>query len=397
MKKQWMRAIICILFCAVTVMLYPVQAKAASQSDRDAYRAVFDVSYYYNMNPDVAAACGMDEEALFNHFVTYGVYEGRSASAEFNPQAYRQRYTDLQESFGNDMAAYCRHYVTYGRAEGRSAGADGQVVTSSNYVTVQPQTTAVTETTIGEEQPQEAETVTGEEQSQPEVLIGEKARQVAQAFDRTAGKVEAGARQVAVNATKKLGQREELTDCAQKQSAGCIRQTEEQASVIGSDIEMVGTAPEGEETLGRQIIGTYTTTYEDNVSRAINVELAAQRINGVVVQPGGSFSFSDTILERTEANGYAEGPVYVKGEEVVGIGGGVCQVSSTLYAAMVEAELPATERYAHSMPVDYVPRELEATIAGDYLDLKFDNVFTQPLLIQASAEGGTLTVTLVLE
>ena len=72
-------------------------------------------------------------------------------------------------------------------------------------------------------------------------------------------------------------------------------------------------------------------------------------------------------------------------------------MSSTLYAAMVDAGLKATERHAHSMPVDYVPQNLDATIAGDYLDLKFTNTFSQTLLIEAQAENGTLTVTLVLE
>ena len=70
---------------------------------------------------------------------------------------------------------------------------------------------------------------------------------------------------------------------------------------------------------------------------------------------------------------------------------------SRAYAAMVYAGLPATERHAHSLPVDYLPAGLDATIAGSYLDLKFTNTFSQPLLIQASANGGTLTVTLVLQ
>jgi vancomycin resistance protein YoaR len=90
-------------------------------------------------------------------------------------------------------------------------------------------------------------------------------------------------------------------------------------------------------------------------------------------------------------------PIYVSGKKGTGTGGGVCQVSSTLYAAMVYAGLPATERHAHSLPVDYLPAGLDATIAGSYLDLKFTNTFSQPLLIQASANGGTLTVTLVLQ
>lgn len=448
MKKQWMRGILSILFCAMVVMLYPVQAKAASQSDRDAYRAVFDASYYYNTNPDVAAACGMDEEALFNHFVTFGVYEGRSASAEFNPQAYRQCYTDLQEAFGGDMAAYCRHYVSFGRAEGRCGSANGQVVVPTNYVTVSRETTPVAETTSEEKQTQEVataseknqtqeteqvvETTSKEEQTQdveqiasnvakkleveePEQVADNTAKKsVAEETDNepeqmAAEETDSEPEQVAVEETDNEPEQvadnmnkksEQVTDAAsqtQKQSANSGAQVVAQASVIESDVDMVGTAPEEVQTGVSQVIGTYTTMYEDNVSRAINVELAAQRINGVVVQPGGGFSFSDTILERTEANGYADGPIFVRGEEVIGIGGGVCQVSSTLYAAMVAAGLPATERHAHSMPVDYVPQDLDATIAGDYLDLKFDNTFSQPVMIQASAEGGILTVTLVLE
>ena len=144
-------------------------------------------------------------------------------------------------------------------------------------------------------------------------------------------------------------------------------------------------------------IGSCTTSYVDNIPRANNVELAARRINGVVVQPGQSFSFSATILPRTAANGYVVAPIYISGQTGQGIGGGVCQVSSTLYAAMVSAGLPATERHAHSLPVDYLPAGLDATIAGNYKDLKFTNTFSRPLLIQANAEGGVVTVTLVLQ
>lgn len=145
------------------------------------------------------------------------------------------------------------------------------------------------------------------------------------------------------------------------------------------------------------VIGSYTTSYVDNIPRANNVELAAQRINGIVVQPGGQFSFSATILPRTAANGYVVAPIFISGERGEGIGGGVCQVSSTLYAAMVTAGLPATERHAHSLPVDSLPAGLDATIAGNYLDLKFTNTYSRPLMIQANAEGGTVTVSLVLQ
>ncbi len=296
-RKQWIFGMLCMLICAMAVLMQPTETKAATAAEKNVYRAVFDADYYYNTYPDVAAAIGRSAEALLNHFVTFGVNEGRNASAEFNPQAYRQRYTDLQQAFGNDMASYCRHYVTFGRSEGRNGSADGQTVVAPVPVSSQPQTL---------------------ESKSPATAAG-------------------------------------------------------------------------------NAIGSCTTYYVDNVPRAINVELAAQRISGIVVQPGANFSFSATILPRTAANGYVQAPIFVSGKHDVGTGGGVCQVSSTLYAAMVSAGLPATERHAHSLPVDYLPEGLDATIAGNYMDLKFTNTFSQPLLIQASAEGGSLTVALVLQ
>ena len=78
-------------------------------------------------------------------------------------------------------------------------------------------------------------------------------------------------------------------------------------------------------------MSTYTTYYDPTESRATNVELAASRINGMVLKPGDSFSYSDSVGDRTRANGYVEGPMFLNGKEVPGIGGGICQVSTTLY------------------------------------------------------------------
>lgn len=142
------------------------------------------------------------------------------------------------------------------------------------------------------------------------------------------------------------------------------------------------------------LLGSYSTAYNPNISRAVNVALAASRINGVVVQPGGSFSFNQTILPRTTANGYVTANMIVNKKYVPGIGGGICQVSSTLYAAMLAAGLPATERHPHSLEMNYIPAGMDATISGNTLDLKFTNIFAEPILIQASADQGTLTVSL---
>lgn len=141
-------------------------------------------------------------------------------------------------------------------------------------------------------------------------------------------------------------------------------------------------------------IGSYSTAYNPNISRAVNIALAASRINGVVIQPGEDFSFNQTILPRTAANGYVEANVIVNKRYVLGTGGGICQVSSTLYAAMLTAGLPATERHPHSLDVGYIPAGMDATISGNALDLKFTNIFAEPIQIQAAAEQGTLTISL---
>lgn len=143
------------------------------------------------------------------------------------------------------------------------------------------------------------------------------------------------------------------------------------------------------------VLGSYASTYNPEEQRATNVQVAASRINDIVLQPGEGFSFSKTILPRTSANGYVPGPVISGGRLVNGMGGGICQVSSMLYVAMVLAGVPATEHYNHSLPVEYAPRGLDATIAKNIKDLKFVNTFAFPIVIKAEAVDGVVTVSLV--
>lgn len=138
------------------------------------------------------------------------------------------------------------------------------------------------------------------------------------------------------------------------------------------------------------IIGSWTTYYDESIPRATNVRLAAQRINGRVLQPGEMMSFSDSILSRTKANGYVSAPE-IRGN---GIGGGICQVSSTLYAAMCQALMPAIERHPHSQPISYLPAGLDATISEGYLDLKFANPYDKPIQLATSTVDGALTITI---
>lgn len=145
--------------------------------------------------------------------------------------------------------------------------------------------------------------------------------------------------------------------------------------------------PEG--TLAR-----YSTTYDVSEERAVNVELAASRIDGLTLHPGDTFSYSSSVGTRTVENGYVIAPSFAGGKVVSSVGGGICQVSSTLYAVMLLADIPATQHYLHSLPVDYVPRGLDAAIVEGYKDLKFKNNFTYPIVLHATTKDGTLTVSI---
>lgn len=140
------------------------------------------------------------------------------------------------------------------------------------------------------------------------------------------------------------------------------------------------------------LLGKYATTYATyQVERSSNVATAAGRINGTVLEPGETFSTIKVIKDRTEANGYKSAPEYSSGKVVSGIGGGVCQVSTTLYNAVLNAELKVVERSPHSMVVAYVPVSRDAAISGDYKDFKFKNNTDYPVYIMGSASGGVLS------
>ena len=140
------------------------------------------------------------------------------------------------------------------------------------------------------------------------------------------------------------------------------------------------------------LISSYTTAFNPSESRAVNIGLAADKVNGRVIQPGQSFSFSDTLGPRTVENGYVVAPVFVNREVALGIGGGICQVSSTMYAAMLQGGIKATQRYAHSRPVDYISQGMDATIVAGQKDLTFTNNFTYPIVVSATVKDGTVTV-----
>ena len=140
------------------------------------------------------------------------------------------------------------------------------------------------------------------------------------------------------------------------------------------------------------LIASLSTRYQDNCDRAHNVTLAARDLDGTVIWPGEVFSFNERVGPRLPERGYRKAPVYVGTRLEDDYGGGVCQVSSTLYGALLRAGFEVVERHNHGMPVDYLPMGEDATVAYGLLDLKMKNVLESPVVVKAYAEGGVLTV-----
>ena len=143
------------------------------------------------------------------------------------------------------------------------------------------------------------------------------------------------------------------------------------------------------------LLATYQTTYTaSNISRSHNVSLASQNISNCVLAPGDVFSYNDTVGPRTAERGFREAGVYVGNKVEQGLGGGICQVSSTLFNAVVLADLEIVYRMSHSLPVSYVPLGRDATVSYGSIDFKFANNTGEPIKIIASAVNGRNTVSI---
>jgi len=136
------------------------------------------------------------------------------------------------------------------------------------------------------------------------------------------------------------------------------------------------------------LLGSFSTTCGTGGTRVQNIETGTARINGSIVMPGKEFSANDAMEPYTEENGYGEAGSYENGKVVDSMGGGICQVSSTLYNAVLYAELTVTERYEHSLLVTYVKPGKDAAIADTSKDLKFVNNTDTPILIEGYVNGG---------
>ena len=149
------------------------------------------------------------------------------------------------------------------------------------------------------------------------------------------------------------------------------------------------------ETIFADCLATYSSRYNaGDVNRSYNVALACKNINELILMPGDVFSYNDSVGPRTTARGFRIAHVYVGNRVEDGVGGGICQVSSTLYNTVVLSDLEIVTRTNHSLPVSYVPMGRDATVSYGSIDFQFKNNTKMPVKISAYASGGTCSVSI---
>ena len=142
-------------------------------------------------------------------------------------------------------------------------------------------------------------------------------------------------------------------------------------------------------------ISSYSSNYVNTGDgRVKNMEIAANTVNGTILMPGDEFSYNGLIGDTTPEKGYEKANTYVGNKIVPDYGGGICQVSTTLYRAVMRANIRSTERMNHSLTVSYSEPGLDATVANPYIDYKFVNTYDFPIYIQGSVSGGIVNFTL---
>lgn len=170
-------------------------------------------------------------------------------------------------------------------------------------------------------------------------------------------------------------------------------QQEAQVELVAEVVNPKGTEEELRKV--QDVLGSYHTNFSSSsAGRVKNLQVGSSKINGKVLYPGEQFSVNEVCGPFDAAGGYELAGAYENGATVQAYGGGICQVSTTLYNAVIRAELQITERFAHSMTVDYVQPSEDAAIAGSYKDLKFVNNTEAPLYIEGYTSGRDLYFTI---
>ncbi len=154
--------------------------------------------------------------------------------------------------------------------------------------------------------------------------------------------------------------------------------------VLASDLE------------GLSLLGTFTTEFSTGqVNRATNIRVGASLVDGCVVPAGAVFSFNQTTGPRTVEKGFRLAPVYSGQQTIMGVGGGVCQLSTTVFNAARQAGMGIVERHGHSKPVHYVSWGNDATVDYGSADFRFQNSTDRPVIVRMTVNGGTLTASLL--
>lgn len=159
------------------------------------------------------------------------------------------------------------------------------------------------------------------------------------------------------------------------------------------ELEPEMTKEELEEEMFGETLFAYSTEYVTNANRTTNLRLACEAINGTVLNPGEVFSFNNVVGERTAAKGYLPATVYSGGQSVEELGGGVCQVASTLYYCTLHLDLEQVHREPHQFAVTYVPYGMDATVYWGHIDYQFKNTLSNPIKILANTDNGHVNVT----
>ena len=147
-----------------------------------------------------------------------------------------------------------------------------------------------------------------------------------------------------------------------------------------------------DDVLFKDVLAEFTTNYDQSyTTRVTNLQVASKNINGTILYPGEEFSYNKVVGERTAARGFKEAHVFAGGKVVDGLGGGICQISSTLYNAVLRANLEVTDRTAHMMHTGYVDPSLDATVVYGSIDFKFKNNRETPIKIEATVKNGKAT------
>ena len=188
---------------------------------------------------------------------------------------------------------------------------------------------------------------------------------------------------------KKIDQEKLTSDILSAMKAGEYNKT---ITATADEVQPEITEAQARENFKR--IGTYTTKTTTNKDRNENIRLACAAINGTIIKPGEEFSFNKMTGNRTTEKGYKPAGAYSNGVVVQEPGGGVCQVSTTLYNALLEAELQIDVRYPHSMEVSYVKPSKDAAIATGSKDLVFTNNKEYPIYIEGTTNGYEVSFTI---